>query len=172
MKWMLIVSLAGALSGCGYHAATSGLSSHLPASIHTIYVPEFGNKTTAYNVDTLITQEVVRELENRTKYNVVLSSREDSDATLAGTILTEQTSPLTYDRNTGRASSALVILTASVKLTDRHGKVLYENSKYSFREQYQVSRELSSFFQEDTAAVERIARDFSRQIVADILEAF
>ena len=158
--------------GCGYHAATSGLSSQLPASIHSIYVPAFANKTTAYNVDTLVTQQVVRELENRTKYKIVLSARDDADATLAGTILSEKSSPLTYDSKTGRASSALVIVTASLRLTDRHGKVLYENAQYSFREQYQVSRELSSFFQEDSAAIERISRDFARQAVSDILEAF
>ncbi|GAC1655657.1 MAG: hypothetical protein NVS9B15_16530 [Acidobacteriaceae bacterium] len=160
------------LSACGYHAATSGRASRLPASINSIYVPAFTNKTTAHGVDTLMTQDVVRELDARTKYKVVLHPEEDSDATLQGIVLTQQSSPLTYDSRTGRASSALVIVSASVKLTDRHGKILYENPNYTFREQYQVSRELSSFFQEESPALERLARDFSRQLVADILEAF
>jgi hypothetical protein len=41
----------------------------------------------------------------------------------------------------------LVIVSMSVSLADRQGRVLYENPAYTFREQYQVSQELSSFFE-------------------------
>jgi outer membrane lipopolysaccharide assembly protein LptE/RlpB len=160
------------LTSCGYHAATSGRSSHLPASVNTIYVPAFVNKTASYNTDHLLTASVVRELEERTKYKVVLQEDADADATLFGTVLSQQTSPLTYDSQTGRASSALIVVTMGVKLVDRHDHVLYENPNYVFREQYQVSRELSSFFEEESPALDRLARDFGRELVADILEAF
>ncbi len=169
---LIAVLLLSVLTSCGYHAATSGRSSHLPASVTTIYVPGFANKTTTYHIDYLLTASVVRELEQRTRYKVVLQSDADADASLFGTVLSEQTSPLTYDSKTGRASSALVIVNASVKLIDRQGRVLYANPSYTFREQYQVSRELSSFFEEESPALDRLARDFGRQLVSDILEAF
>jgi outer membrane lipopolysaccharide assembly protein LptE/RlpB len=168
----LALALAIGMSGCGYHAATSGRSSHIPSSVSTIYVPQFTNKTTSYRVDQLITSSVVRELQQRTQYHVVLRDTDDPDATLKGTVLTEQTAPLTYDAQTGRASSAMVMVTASVQLVDRHGRVLWENPSYTFREQYEVSRELSSFFEEESPALERLARDFGQQLVADMLEAF
>ena len=58
-----------------------------------------------------------------------------------------------------------------VRLTDRNGKVLYE-SPYVFREEYQISGEVPSFFQEESPALDRMARDFSRTLVSNILEAF
>jgi hypothetical protein len=60
----------------------------------------------------------------------------------------------------------------NVSLTDNHGKVLYENQGYTFRDQYQVSQELSTFFEEDSPALQRLSRDFARTLVSNILEAF
>ena len=39
-------------------------------------------------------------------------------------------------------------------------------------QQYQVSRELTSFFEEDSPAVDRLSRDFARTLVSNILEAY
>jgi hypothetical protein len=57
-------------------------------------------------------------------------------------------------------------------LTDRQGKILYQNPSYLFREEYQVSRELSSFFEEDSPALERLSREFARTLVSNVLEGF
>jgi hypothetical protein len=87
-------------------------------------------------------------------------------------VLSTFTTPLTYDTKTGRASSVLVIVSMSVSLKDRQGRVLYENPSYTFRDQYQVSQELSSFFEEDSPAFRRLSRDFARTLVSNVLEAF
>lgn len=160
------------LASCGYRAQTSGRSSQLPASVTTIYVPAFANKTTTYNIDQMLTAAVVREFEQRTKYQIETSNRGDADATLHGTILSTYTSPLTYDSTSGRASSALVLVNMSVTLTDKNGKVLFENQDYAFREQYEISTAVASFFEEESPALLRVAHDFSRQLVSDVLESF
>jgi hypothetical protein len=77
-----------------------------------------------------------------------------------------------YDSTTGRAVSALVTVSVQVKLTDRQGKVLFENPSYLFHEQYEISSDLPSFFQEDSPAVDRLSRDFAHTLVANILEAY
>jgi hypothetical protein len=59
-----------------------------------------------------------------------------------------------------------------VSLVDRSGRVLFENPNYSFRQQYQVSREVTSFFEEGTPALLRLSHDFARTLVSDILEGF
>ena len=59
-----------------------------------------------------------------------------------------------------------------VSLTDRQGKVLFQNPAYVFREQYQVSQEPSSFFEEDSPALERLSREFARTLVSNVLEGF
>jgi len=144
------------LTACGYH--TAGHAVTLPANVQTIAIPAFVNQTQTYKIEQKLTAAVVREMVTRTHYRIVNEPTEAADATLRGTVVTTSTSPLTYDSQTGRASSALVVVTARVTLTDRQGKILYENPSYLFREEYQVSRELSSFFEEDSPALERLSR--------------
>jgi lipopolysaccharide assembly LptE-like protein len=144
----------------------------LPASVQTIAVPAFDNKTQTYRIEQLLTEATVREFITRTKYHMLYKADADADAVLKGTVLTSSVTPVTFDSTTGRASSALVVVTMQMKLTDRKGKVLFENPNYVFREQYQVSRELSSFFQEESPALDRMSRDFARTLVSNVLEAF
>ncbi len=158
------------LSGCGYHAA--GKSSRLPANVHVLAVPAFVNQTQVFSIEQIMTRDVVREFIERTKYQVTSGAGDSVDATLKGTVVSAQAAPLTYDAQTGRISSAMVSITAKVTLTDRNGRVLFENLNYTFREQYQVSSEINSFFAEETPAMQRLSRDFARTLVADILEAF
>jgi outer membrane lipopolysaccharide assembly protein LptE/RlpB len=167
LLWIVPLILA---TGCGY--STGGKATRLPQSVHTIAIPAFINQTQTYRIEQTMTAAVVREFNSRSKYRIVTDASADADATLRGTISTTQFAPLTYDSQTGRASSAIVTVTMKVSLTDKHGKPLFENQNYTFREQYQVSREISSFFEEESPAVERMARDFARTLVADILENY
>jgi hypothetical protein len=59
-----------------------------------------------------------------------------------------------------------------VSLVDHAGHTFFENQNYTFRQQYQVSREVTSFFEEETPALQRMSQDFARILVGDILEAF
>ena len=52
------------------------------------------------------------------------------------------------------------------------GHTFFENQNYTFRQQYQVSREVTSFFEEETPALQRMSQDFARTLVGDIVEAF
>ncbi len=172
MTWrVLALALAGLLAtGCGYH--TAGRAALIPGGIKTISIPGFVNQTQTYRVEQRVTEAVVREFNTRTHYRVMHGDGSDADATLLGTILSTSSTPLAYDSRTGRAASALVTVSMKVSLTDAHGKVLYQNANYVFHEQYEVSNDLASFFEEDSPAMERLSRDFARSLVADILEGF
>ncbi len=156
-------------TGCGYH--TAGKANLLPSDLRTISVPAFVNQTQTYKIEQLLTAAVVQEFSTRTTYRIV-TQPDSADAVLRGTVLTTSTTPLTYDSKTGRAASVLVIVSMSVSLKDSQGKVLYQNPSYVFREQYQVSQELSSFFEEDSPAFQRLSREFARTLVSNVLEAF
>jgi outer membrane lipopolysaccharide assembly protein LptE/RlpB len=120
----------------------------------------------------MLTAAVVREFATRTHYQILHDASEAADAILRGTVLTTTASPLTYDSTTGRAESVLVVVSMKVSLVDRQGNILFQNSGYVFREQYQVSQELSSFFEEDSPAMGRLSRDFAQTLVSNILEGF
>jgi hypothetical protein len=117
------------------------------------------------------TQAVIEEFSSRTPYRLIPGNDPDADATLDGTITSFQVTPLTYNSQTGQSSSFLITVRASVKLIDRNGKVLYQNPGYLFRQQYETTQDLASFIQEDSPAVQRLARDFARAVTSDILES-
>jgi outer membrane lipopolysaccharide assembly protein LptE/RlpB len=167
---MLVVGLAAVFTGCGYH--TAGHTIALPQNIHTIAIPGFVSHSQTFRIEQLLTDAVVREFNARTQYHVIHEANGDADAVLKATVLSASANPLAYDSTTGRAVSALVTVSIQVTLTDRHGKVLFENPSYLFHDQYELSRDLPSFFQEDSPAVDRLSRDFARTLVANILEAY
>jgi hypothetical protein len=167
---MIIVGLLSLATGCGYH--TSGKAVRLPTDLHTLYVPAFANATQTYHVGETLTTAVIQELHSRTNYRIVTTNDGGADATLRGTVTSASTSALTYDPVVGTISSALVIITMKVSLVDRQGQTLWNNPNIVFREQYQASTDPGSFFSEDTPAVQRVARDFSRSLVSGLLEAY
>jgi len=159
-----------ATPACGYH--TAGHAVTLPANVKTIAIPAFKNETLTYHIEQMLTSSVVREFHTRTRYHVVSDPSGDADASLQGTVLSTVASPLTYDTATGRAASVLVVVSMRVRLSDRNGKVLFQNPAYVFREQYEVSQDLSSFFEEDSPAFRRLSDDFARTLVSNLLEGF
>ena len=168
LAWVtcLMVSLAG----CGY--STAGKAAHIPANVQTIFIPGFVNQTHTYKIEQIVTAQVVREFVSRTKFRIVSDPRDESDATLKGTVVSTSVVPLTYDSQSGRASSALVTVTMKILLVDKAGKTLFDNPDYTFREQYQVSRDIASFLDEESPALQRLSRDLARTLVADVLEAY
>jgi outer membrane lipopolysaccharide assembly protein LptE/RlpB len=164
------VALVLSLTSCGYH--TAGHSVQLPANVRTIAIPGFVSQSQTFRIEQVLTEAVVREFNTRTQFNVIHEVRPDADAVLKGTVLSASATPLAYDSKTGRASSALVTVSMQVTLTDRQGKVLFQNPSYLFHEQYELSRELTSFFEEDSPAMDRLSRDFAHTLVANILEGY
>jgi outer membrane lipopolysaccharide assembly protein LptE/RlpB len=167
---LLALLLAFLLPGCGYH--TAGHAVQLPENVKTIAIPAFKNETLTYRIEQMLTASVVREFTTRTHYRILNDPSEAADATLRGTVLSTTASPLTYDSATGRAASVAIVVSVKVTLTDRNGKVLYQNPAYLFREQYELSQDLSSFFEEDSPAFRRLSQDFARTLVSNILEGF
>jgi len=157
-------------SGCGYH--TLGAATHLPPDVHTLSVPVFATNTEAYHSEVVVTNAVIRELATRTRLRVTPAAGDDADAVLHGRILKEYVAPLTYNSSTQQSSSFLITMVVSVTLNSRDGMVPYENKNYVYREQYQSTTDLPTFFQENPAAMERLSRAFARQLVGDVLEGF
>ena len=168
LRLAIAVIFCAALAGCGYH--TAGSATHIPSDVRTLSVPVFATHAQAYHTEMALTHAVIRELNTRTRLRVVSSG--DADATLSGTILTQNSVPLTYDSTSGVTSSYLITLTARVILTAHDGTVLYRNDNLAFREQYQSTQDLSGFIREDTPAVQRLAANFGRAVVSDMLESF
>jgi hypothetical protein len=155
---------------CGYHVA--GTATRIPPDIKTIAVPPFRNASSTFRIEQQLTSAVTREFLQRTHYRIV-PNPDDADAVLKGIVKDVRARALTFDVNTGRATSLQVQVTADVKLEDLHShKLLFSNGTYVFHEEYQVSESSSALFEENQPALDRLARDLARTLVTDILENF
>ena len=108
--------------GCGY--ALAGRGSFLPDSIRTIGIPMFLNRTTVFNLETLLTQKVRGELIGRGKYQI-LPQDTGVDAVLVGDVATVLITPASF--NTQQLASRYTItIVANIQLRDvRENKVLW-----------------------------------------------
>jgi outer membrane lipopolysaccharide assembly protein LptE/RlpB len=158
------------LSGCGYHVA--GRSDSLPKTIHVIAIPALENKTTSYRIEQKLTSATVHEFLARTPYKVV-SNPAAGDAVLRGTVVSLEAAPLLFDTKTGRATTMLVTVKCDVTLTQTAtDKVLYHSDNFLFRNEYEISTDVASFFEEQDPALDRLAHDFAARLVAAVTENY
>jgi hypothetical protein len=170
----LIVAAATLVSGCGY--ALAGRGSFLPSYIRAIGVPTFANRTTIFNLETLLTDKVRAEFIGRGKYQILPQST-DVDALLTGEITGVNIAPSSFS-TTQIASRYAITMSAKIELRDvRAAKILWENPSIFFRQEYEATggtsvTDPSAFFQQDLNALDRMSSEFARTIVSAILEAF
>ena len=166
--------LATLLSACGY--ALAGRGAFLPSYIRTIGVPTFANRTTIFNLETLLTEKVRAEFIGRGKYQI-LPENTGVDALLTGEVTGVSIAPSSFS-TTQIASRYAITLTARIELRDlKENKILWENPGIFFRQEYEATSGTSAtdptaFFQNDLNALDRMSGEFARTIVSAILEAF
>ncbi len=166
----LCLWLSASVSGCRYRVV--GRASSLPPTAKTIAVLALENRTPRYRIEQRMTRALVHEFLARAKYRIV-SDASSADAVLTGRITSLETNAILFDAATGRATTTLVTVRCEVLLEDRETKkALYRNNNFLFRNEYEISTDLTSFFEEQDPAFDRLARDFASRLVASILENF
>lgn len=157
-------------AGCGYRIA--GRGTRLPADWKILAVPALENRTSRFRIEQRLTEALVRELLARTTYRVV-PEPSAADAVLRGEVTSLESSAVLFDTATGRATAMLVTVRLKVRLADQQtGRIVFHNDNFLFREQYEISTDVASFFEEQEPALERLARDFAAALVSALLENF
>ena len=167
--WFFALCLMAFVS-CGYHVA--GRGDRLPPDVRSIAIPIFTNATHQYRIEQRVSAAITREFIERTKYQVTTDPA-GADAVLKGEIKNVSAGLVAYDLATGRATTMQVQVLAQIDLINQHTKkVLFSNHNYTFREEYQISQNPSTLFEEEGPALDRISRDLARTLVTAILENF
>jgi hypothetical protein len=175
----LVVTAALAGSGCGY--ALAGRGNFLPAYVQTIGIPNFENQTSFFQMAQLVTDKVRTEFIGRGNYKIVPEAT-GADAVLVGAITNVSILPTNFSAEQ-QASRYTITVTANIQLRDvAKDTILWANPSISIREEYDATSALSndpnvgvdptSFFTQESNALERISNEFSRSVVSAILEAF
>jgi hypothetical protein len=78
-----------------------------------------------------------------------------------------------FNATTGQVTTMLVTVHTKVELIDNQSqKTVYQNNDMVFRDEYQISSDVQSFFEEQDPALERMSRDFAAQLVSNVTENF
>jgi TolB-like protein len=158
-----------AASGCGYKLA--GATTFLPPHIRVIAVTPFENRTQRPEIDQRVTEEVTRELSRRGRYRVV-TDRVGADALLEGSITDFRTNPVQFNVQ-GRATKVQTVVTLQATLRDlSNDQVLWSQAGLLFREEYDVPETDAGFLDQETLALDEIARGAAGLLVTSILEGF
>ena len=92
---------------------------------------------------------------------------------LRGKVLSLEAVPLLFDTATGRATTMLVTVKCEITFEEREtGKLLYHTDNFLFRNQYEISTDVKSFFEEQDPALDRLAQDFASRLVAAVTENY
>jgi outer membrane lipopolysaccharide assembly protein LptE/RlpB len=166
---LLALAVLG-FAGCGYHV--TGKTSSLPSEWSTIAIPAFKNDTTRYRIEQRFTEAVIREFISRTKYRIIQDPA-GADGVLIGEIVSIDTNPVLFNSTTGEVTTMIVTVHVKVRLTDNHtNKEVYQNSEMVFRDEYQISSDVPSSFEEQSPALGRMSRDFAARLVSNVMENF
>lgn len=164
---------AATLSGCGY--ALVGRGGGFDPSIKRLGVPLFRDVTGQSNLDQKITQKVIEELLRRGKVDIV-QTIDGVDAILDGEIVGYQVVPVGFSGGgTGATTASRYAITVTAKVRYyKPGEPLpiWQNDAFSFRDEYDMGSNPSTFFDREGQGVERLAQAFARSLVSAMLEAF
>lgn len=166
----IVALVAVEFAACGYHVA--GKTSSWPSEWSTIAIPSFKNDTTRYRIEQRFTEAVIREFISRTKYRITQDTA-GADGVLHGEIVSIDTNPVLFNSTTGEVQTMIVTIHVKVQLIDNHtSKEVYENADMVFRDEYQISSDVPSFFEEQSPALGRMSRDFAARLVSNVMENF
>jgi TolB-like protein len=164
---MLLVAVISC--GCGYRLAGTG-TPVLPEHIRVLVVLPFENRTTRPEIEQRVTEEVARELSKRGRYEVV-TDRTLADAMLEGAVTSYRTAPVEFGAESlATRVEAVVTIQATMRelATD---DLLWSQDGLIFREQFDV-KSTEDFFDEESIALDRIARGAAGALVTAMIEGF
>jgi hypothetical protein len=118
MKTAMLILLSAVifLSGC------ASMKPILPDSIKSIAIPTFVNKTTQYDIQTALTNEVIKQFQMDGR--LVVTSDDKADAKLEGTIRQYILQPMLYDVNNVITQYKLKIV-FDLRFIDKDGKEIW-----------------------------------------------
>ncbi len=161
------------LIGCGYRLVGAAGAGAIPARLQKLHIVPFVNQTTRSELDQRLTEELSQEWVRRGRFQLV-SSLDQADAVLSGTITAAVVSPVRFDQQ-GRATEYQLSVSAEVKFVDRTGPkpvLLWHDQRFTRVLSYEVDASLTNYFDREVQAIEQLSREFARGLVVTILEGF
>lgn len=167
----MVVALAAPALACGYYLQGKGGGGVLPEHVKIIALVTFENQTQRPEIEQRVTEETARQLANRGQYRVV-TERQGADALLEGAVIGFRSDPVQFNAG-GRATRVETVVSIQATLRDlSNDEILWSQSGLLFREQWDMPQTDVGFFDQETLALNDIARGAASTLVSSMLEGF
>jgi outer membrane lipopolysaccharide assembly protein LptE/RlpB len=152
IKVLLIVCMMP-LTACGYQMV--GKETHVPPGLNSIAIPTFKNRTYEPGIEVPFTQAFLREFILDRRVNVV--DRAQADSILEGIITDFRSYSVSYDQS-GLVLEYQTNVVLDLILTDRTGKVLWEQRNFSETQWFRASSNVLTSEANKAAVIQQIGR--------------
>lgn len=167
MKALLTTLFCFALGGClGYHVGP--VKPYYLRDVHTIAVPTFKNRTLVPRIDVLVTDTVIKQLQQDGTYQI--TNGDKADATLTGEISRITRAPARSVRGNVLATTEFTLwLVVKYSLTGRDGKQLVTPTDATGTTSFFVSSDVTS---DERQALPLATEDLAGRLVTQISEGW
>ena len=167
MKALLAILFCFALGGClGYHVGP--VKPYYLRDIHTIAIPTFKNRTLVPRIDVLVTDTVIKQLQQDGTYQI--TNGDKADATLTGEISRITRAPARSVRGNVLATTEFTLwLVVKYSLTGRDGKPLVAPTDAIGTTTFFVSSDVTS---DERQALPLATEDLAGRLVTQISEGW
>ena len=167
MKALLTTLFCLALGGClGYHVGP--VKPYYLRDVHTIAVPTFKNRTLVPRIDVLVTDTVIKQLQQDGTYQI--TNGDKADATLTGEISRITRAPARSVRGNVLATTEFTLwLVVKYSLTGRDGKPLVAPTDATGTTSFFVSSDVTS---DERQALPLATEDLAGRLVTQISEGW
>lgn len=167
MKALLTTLFCFAVAGClGYHVGP--VKPYYLRDVHTIAVPTFKNRTLVPRIDVLVTDTVIKQLQQDGTYQI--TNGDKADATLTGEISRITRAPARSVRgNVLQTTEFSLWLVVKYSLTGRDGKQLVTPTDAIGTTTFFVSSDVTS---DERQALPLATEDLAGRLVTQISEGW
>ena len=167
MKASLAIVFCLGLCGClGYHVGP--VKPYYLRDVHTIAVPTFKNRTLVPRIEVLVTDTVIKQLQQDGTFQIV--SADKADATLGGEIFSIARAPArSVEANVLATSEFNLALVVKYSLTGRYGEQLVPRSQAVGTTSFFVSSDVTS---DERQALPLATEDLATRLVSQLSEGW
>lgn len=165
--FLFLALLILSIGGCGYHLARPG--ANLPPNVRKIAVPVLKNETMEPGLEADLTDRLRRRLAAGGWAEP--AEVDEADAVVIGTITKFKTSPISFS-DIDYAVEYRAQLQVSIRLVDREGVVLWEDTNLVKVREYRAETGIFDNEANKQAAIEWLAEEIAAEVHDRIYDGF
>ncbi len=165
--YILIFAVLLIAGGCGYRYA--GQATALPEAIRSIAIPVFKNDSTEPGIEAVVTRAVIEKFERDGRLRV--TSRENADAALNGTIEIYTLRPIAFDTN-NNATAYRVKIRLRIRMEDKTGGSANRQTTMESQWDYTSNASITQTERAREAAIVKAAQYLGDSLVGYLFEGF